>query len=266
MDGRRTVTRPLRIGISSRLMHSPPAVLGFRGKTLLYLEQSIAHWVMAHGAVAFMVPTLGYDSTVSRRRISVREYVDLIDALLLQGGADVSPTMYGQAPIRPEWNGDIVRDRYEIELIEGCLGRGKPVLGICRGAQLINVAYGGTLMQDIATQRPQSRPHVDAALYDELSHALRIEQGTRLATIYPDPETRTVNSIHHQAIDRLGSDLEAEAFCEEDGIVEAIRVRGPLFVAGVQWHPEFHWNRTDRLDPEPLLNAFLDAALARAQL
>ncbi len=252
--------RPLRVGISSRLMHSPPAELGFRGKTLLYLEQTIAHWVMAHGALAVMVPTLSFDSAVTRRQVSVREYADSIDALLLQGGADVNPAMYGQAPLRPEWSGDIVRDRYEIELIEAFLSQGKPVLGICRGAQLINVAYGGTLMQDIATQRPQARIHVDAGLYDELEHELRFKAGSRLAALYSPAETARVNSIHHQAIDRLGGDLEAEAHSAEDGVVEAIRVRGPLFVVGVQWHPEFHWRRNDRLDPEPLLNSFLDAA------
>jgi len=258
--------RPLRVGISTRLMHKPPAELGFRGKTLLYMEQSLAHWVMAHGALAVMVPTLGYDAEVSRRRVSVREYTDVMDGLLLQGGADVSPTMYGQTPLKSEWGGDIVRDRYEIELIEGFLTRGKPVLGICRGAQLINVSFGGTLVQDIASQRPQARAHVDAALYDQLQHALRIQPGTRMAAIYSDAEDVFVNSIHHQAIDRLGGDLEAEAFSSEDGIVEAIRVRGPAFVVGVQWHPEFHWHRTDLLDPEPLLNAFLEAALERAEI
>lgn len=256
--------RPLRVGISTRLMHKPPAELGFRGKTLLYMEQSLAHWVMSHGALALMVPTLGYDAEVARRRVSVREYTDAMDGLLLQGGADVSPTMYGQSPLQPEWSGDIVRDRYEIELIEGFLTRGKPVLGICRGAQLINVSFGGTLVQDIATQRPQARAHVDAALYDQLQHGLQIQAGTRMSVIYPDAADVAVNSIHHQAIDRLGGDLEAEAFSSEDGIVEAIRVRGPAFVVGVQWHPEFHWHRKDLLDPEPLLNAFLEAALARA--
>lgn len=257
--------RPLRVGISTRLMHKPPAELGFRGKTLLYMEQSVAHWLMSHGALAVMMPTLGYDAEVSRRRVSVREYVDMTDALLLQGGADVSPTMYGQTPLRPEWSGDIVRDRYEIEFIEGFLTRGKPILGICRGAQLINVAFGGTLYQDLPTLRPDARAHVDPVLYDELHHELRIQSGTRLDGIYPRLGQTVINSIHHQAIDRLGGDLEAEAFSAEDGIVEAIRVRGPVFVAGVQWHPEFHWRREDLMDPEPLMNAFLAAARERAE-
>jgi len=256
--------RPLRVGLSARMLHKPPAELGFRGKTLLYLEQSIAHWIMGHGALALTVPTLGYDAEVARRRVSVREYAELLDALLLQGGADVCPSTYDQQALRPEWNGDIVRDRYEMELIEGFLKVGKPVLGICRGAQLLNVAFGGTLLQDIATQRPEAGVHVDHGLYDELSHSLRIEPGSRLAAIYPDVGEAVVNSIHHQAIDRLGGDLVVEAYSAADGIVESIRANGPPFVAGVQWHPEFHWRRSDRLDPEPLMVAFLGAARERA--
>ena len=77
--------RPLRIGLSARLLHQPPAEMGFRGKTLQYLEQSIAHWIMGHGALAFMVPTLGFDAEVSRRSVSVHHYVDSLDGLLLQG-------------------------------------------------------------------------------------------------------------------------------------------------------------------------------------
>ncbi|MEY3445535.1 MAG: hypothetical protein RIR45_290, partial [Pseudomonadota bacterium] len=76
---------------------------------------------MGHGAIAFMVPTLGFDAKVPRRRISVRDYVECLDGLVLQGGADVSPTSYGQQPLRPEWAGDLVRDRYEIELLDGFL-------------------------------------------------------------------------------------------------------------------------------------------------
>lgn len=147
--------------MSARLMHQPPAELGFKGKTLQYLEQAAAHWVMRRSALVLMVPTLGFDAEVERRRVSLRQYVDLLDGLVMQGGADVSPTSYGQQPLRPEWSGDPVRDRYEIELIEGFLEQGKPVFGICRGAQLLNVFFGGTLYQDIATLREDAQAHVD---------------------------------------------------------------------------------------------------------
>ena len=261
----RVTAAPLRIGLSARLMHDPPAVLGFRNRTLQYLEQTIAHWIMAHGALAFMLPTLGYDAEVARRRVSVHHYVDAMDGLIMQGGADVSPTSYGQQPLRPEWSGDAIRDRYEIELLDGFVSRGKPVLGICRGLQLINVAYGGTLLQDIVTQRPDASPHVDAELYDQHKHNVEIEPGSRLAEIYDGLAQGRVNSIHHQAIDRLGSDVSVEARSTEDGVIEAIRVRGSAFVAGVQWHPEFHLHDPTLLSGEPLMQAFLTAAASTRQ-
>jgi putative glutamine amidotransferase len=257
------MTRPVRIGMSARLLHKPPAELGFRGKTLQYLEQSVPHWILAHGAVAVLVPTLGFDAEVSRRKVSVRAYTEMLDGLVLQGGADISPTMYGQRPLRPEWAGDPIRDRYEIELIEGFLGRGKPVLGICRGCQLINVAFGGTLVQDLPSLRPDSQVHVDPVLYDELQHGVELVAGTRLAELYDGEALPMVNSIHHQAVDRLGGDLTIEARSAGDGVVEAIRARGLDHVFGVQWHPEFHVGRTDRLNPDPVMADFLRAARAR---
>ena len=258
---------PLRIGISTRLMHTVPAELGFRGKTLQYLEQTFAHWIMAHGAVALMVPTLSQDGEVSRRKVNLQGYVDLLDGLMLQGGLDVSPTSYGQQPLRPEWAGDAVRDRYEIELIEAFLRAGKPVLGICRGCQLINVTFGGTLYQDIAHQHAGARRHVDREAYDQWHHPLAIVPDSRLAQLYPGDAPVLVNSIHHQAVQHLAGGLVAEAHCPEDGIVEALRGAdngraGGGWVAGVQWHPEFHWRRNDRLDPEPMLLDFLHAARA----
>lgn len=258
--------RPLRIGISTRLMHIPPAELGFRNKTLLYLEQSLAHWIMSHRALAVLLPTLGFDAEVSRRRVHPSDYTDLVDALILQGGADVSPSTYGHAALRPEWQGDAIRDRYEIELIDSFRRAGKPILGICRGAQMLNVAFGGTLVQDIASQRPGSVRHVDAEQYDLLSHTIDLDPEGMLATLYPAALTGLkVNSIHHQAVEQLGANLEIEARCAEDGTIEAIRARDADFIVGVQWHPEFHWHHhSDWLDPNPLLHGLLSAA-ARAR-
>ncbi len=180
----------------------------------------------------------------------------------MQGGADVSPSSYGQQPLRPEWSGDVVRDRYEMELLEGFLAQGKPVLGICRGAQLINVAFGGSLYQDIVTQRADAKAHVDAELYDQHHHQIVFEPGSRLAQLYAGHAGGLVTSIHHQAVDRLGGDLQIEARATEDGMVEAIRATGSCFVAGVQWHPEFHAINPALLSGEPLMDGFLDCARA----
>ena len=157
---------PLKIGLSPRFLHKSPLELGFRGKTLQYLEQSIAHWVMTHGALIFMIPSIETGGLIRRGNLSVEDYVEALDGLVLQGGADVSPRSYGDQPLRPEWQGDILRDRYEMELLAGFVDVGKPVLGICRGAQLINVAYGGTLWQDIPSMVPAALRHHDPELYD----------------------------------------------------------------------------------------------------
>ena len=255
---------PLKIGLSARLMHAPPAELGFRDKVLQYLEQSAAHWVMAHGALAFMVPTLYKSSDIKRRSISVHDYVVALDGLLLQGGSDVSPESYGEEPKHPAWAGDRVRDLYEIELMWEFIIRGKPVLGICRGAQLINVALGGSLIQDIPTLHEGAIVHRDESLYDRLHHTVSFRAGSQLARLYPDFQAPVVSSIHHQAVDRLGHDLVIEAEAP-DGIVEAIRWRGKGYLAGFQWHPEFHTAGSDALDSGPIVMEFLEAATRARQ-
>src|SRR4051794_36792949 len=119
----------LKIGFSSCFFHADPQRPVFKGKTLVYLEQSIAHWVMRVQAVAFMIPPIGHDSAV-RLDDLVRE----MDGLVLQGGSDVSPRSYGETPLKPEWSGDAIRDAYEVALTRTFMSQGKPVLGICRGA------------------------------------------------------------------------------------------------------------------------------------
>lgn len=242
-------------------MHEPPRDLGFRGKVLQYLEQSIAHWLLAHGALAFMVPAIARGAQVSRAALSLGDYVRELDGMVFQGGADLSPTNYGEEPLRPEWAGDSVRDRYEIELFWECLIQGKPVLGICRGAQLINVALGGSLYQDLASQVPGALRHVDPEAYDRNVHEIEIVPGSGLARLYGLSRHARVNSIHHQGIKVLGRGLAVEARSPADGVVEAIRWNGASYVAGLQWHPEFHaGGEPGLLDSSAALQDFLDQA------
>lgn len=252
--------RALRIGLSARLMHAPPAELGFRDKALQYLEQSVAHWIMYHGALVFMIPALSSSAGLLRSSVRIRDVVEAFDGLVLQGGADVNPQTYGEEPLRPEWAGDRLRDRYEIELFWEFMIQNKPVLGICRGAQLINVALGGTLHQDIESQCPGAARHVDAALYDQNCHEIEFTPDSRLARLYEGVASRRVISIHHQAIHKLGNDLVVEARSAGDGIIEAIRMTGNAYAAGFQWHPEFHSSDPELLDSTPVMRDFLDAA------
>ena len=137
------------------------------------------------------------------------------------------------------------------------------MFGICRGLQLINVAFGGTLLQDIATQKPQALAHRDAELYDQQLPPGRVRAGTRLAALYPGASRFTVNSVHHQGIKDLATGFVVEAVCPDDGMIEAIRWRGPSYVAAVQWHPEFHKPvEHGVIDDGPILQDFLDAAQA----
>ncbi|MDX2020013.1 MAG: gamma-glutamyl-gamma-aminobutyrate hydrolase family protein [Deltaproteobacteria bacterium] len=250
---------PLRIGLSANLIHADPQRPLFKGKTLKFVEQQLSHWIMTEGALAYMVPLPPSDG-----QLALEAYVQDLDALVLQGGADVSPASYGELPMRPEWSGDQVRDEYEMALIRMFLQVGKPVLGVCRGLQILNVAMGGSLYQDINTQLEGSRVHRDWEIYDQNFHNIRIVRPSHLAKLYPTTAIGRVCSVHHQAIKALGKGLVVEASSVEDNVVEAVRLTGPTWVYGVQWHPEWHdVNDTSLMDSRPLLRDFLAAAAQR---
>jgi putative glutamine amidotransferase len=256
-------SRTLRIGISARIFHPQADSKGLESKTLQYLEQSVAHWVMARNVLVFMVPVVNSDGLIHRSDIRLGDYSKNLDGLVLQGGADLSPANYGETPLKPEWAGDRVRDSYEMELVNEFIERGKPILGICRGMQLINVAFGGSLYQDLPTQLANSREHRSDA-FDKHFHEIRFDPGSGLARVYPEIAKARVNSIHHQAVKNLGRDLQIEARSEEDHVVEAIRWKGPSYVFGVQWHPEFHHPSDDSLlHCTPILDEFVNAARKR---
>ena len=257
---RRMSAPTLKIGISARILHPQADAKGLQSKTLQYLEQSVGHWVMSRDVLVLMVPTVDKNGLLHRSNIRLADYARHLDGLVLQGGADVSPRSYGEEALQAEWAGDRFRDEYEIELVHEFVEAGKPVLGVCRGAQLINVAFGGTLFQDLREQLPQSIPHVND-IYEKNVHAVRFEPGSGLARLYPGLREARVNSIHHQGIKTLGRDLAAEAISQPDGVIEAIRRTAPGFVLGVQWHPEFHRpGDSTVLDCTPILDAFLTAA------
>lgn len=258
--GRDFMRRTLRIGVSARIFHPEPGSTGLRSKNLQYLEESIAQWVMSRDVLVFMVPTVNTNGLLHPSNITLRHYARHLDGLVLQGGADVSPQTYSESPTRPEWSGDRARDLYELELLHEFVDAGKPVLGICRGCQLINVAFGGSLYQDVATNVPEALEHVNSD-YDAHRHAIVFPPGSSLARMFPNANRPIVNSIHHQAVKDLGRDIMIEAMSDPDGIVEAIRYQRASFVMGLQWHPEFHRaGGVDLLDCTPILDEFLRTA------
>ncbi|HSN39608.1 MAG TPA: gamma-glutamyl-gamma-aminobutyrate hydrolase family protein [Burkholderiales bacterium] len=254
------MNKPLKIGLSPRFLHNVPPELGFKGKKLQYLEQSIAHWLMTANALVFMLPSIEGGGLLRRGNIRIADYVEALDGLVLQGGADVSPLTYGETPLKSAWDGDRIRDMYEMDLVQEFVSAGKPVLGICRGLQLINVAFGGTLYQDILHQHGNELKHHNPEAFDRYYHSIAFVAGSGLARLYPNLGSARVNSIHHQAVKDLGKDLAVEALSEPDDIVEAIRWRGACYVVGLQWHPEFHDpDDASLLDGSAILNEFLAA-------
>jgi putative glutamine amidotransferase len=176
------------------------------------------------------------------------------------GGSDVWPGSYGEEVMDPRWTGDQVRDAYEKKLIEAFVAAGKPVLGVCRGMQIINVAFGGTLYQDIATQRPEALMHRDGVQYDLNMHDVEFDPKSKLSKLLGGTQSAKVNSIHHQGVKDLAPNFVVEAYCPHDRIPEAIRHQGKAYVAAVQWHPEFHKPALGTLDDSPILTDFLNAA------
>ena len=215
---------------------------------------------MSGGAIPVMIPS-PYGET-ARGEVTCADYAQKLDGLVLHGGADIWPGHYGEQAVKPEWNGDAVRDQYELELLNAFVVAGKPVFGICRGLQLINVAFGGTLFQDLLTQATDARVHQNRELYEHLFHELAIVPGSKMEQLLGKQTSTKINSIHHQGINQLAAGFAVEASCPEDGVVEAIRSTGDQYIAAVQWHPELHHPAHGVLDDTPLLQDFLQAAEA----
>ena len=228
-------------------MTEPRPVIGIPTQTL-HVMDSIQpglppSWVMnqryylaaaSAGAIPWMIPLLHQD------RDTLRGIYDRLDGVLLAGGVDMDPATYGEARHPLCGVTDPARDAVELQLTRWAFEDGKPLLGICRGLQVVNVARGGTLYQDIAAQRPGAIKHdyfpTAGFTRDRLAHEVAVEPGSRLAKALGTGPIR-VNSMHHQGIDQLGDGLRVTGTAP-DGLIEGVEsVNGPYLVA-VQWHPE----------------------------
>jgi putative glutamine amidotransferase len=184
-----------------------------------------------------------------------------IDGLLLTGGADIDPALYDAEP-HPSTEADAARDAFEIPLTREAMARDVPLFAICRGVQVLNVAAGGTLIQDLPSEAPSEIAHSVEHPKDARTHDVRVTAGSRLASAMgagAPIDVCAVNSRHHQAVARIAPSFVASAV-SGDGIVEAIERPEASFCLGVQWHPENFW-RTGEF--APLFTAFVHAAAAR---
>jgi putative glutamine amidotransferase len=215
-------------------------------KPAMLLPANYAEQVAAAGGTPVLLPPLpGVAAAVGR-----------LDGLLLTGGGDIDPARYGAQPHPRTGRVSVLRDAAELELLDAAMAAGLPVLGVCRGMQLLNVARGGTLCQHL----PDDAGHTPAPGTFG-SHPVRVAAGTRLAGILgPNGDGVDVPTAHHQAVDRLGEGLVATAWAQ-DGVIEAVEpsAAGNPFLLAVQWHPEAG------ADPR-LIKALVAAAAVRMSL
>jgi putative glutamine amidotransferase len=220
--------RPL-IGITPDASTTPRP--GGESEPVLVLQERYARAVEQAGAVPVVLPIM--PSPASLRRV-----VETLDGIVVSGGNfDIHPKFYGEKPIRTLGYIKEERTEFELGLISLALRRDMPVLGVCGGAQAINVALGGSLYQDIATQIRGAIEHQRGDLKDRGGHKIEIHRGTKLREIVGKTSLE-VNTTHHQCVKKLGKELTVNA-AAEDHIIEGIESTVHAFVLGVQWHPEF---------------------------
>jgi len=231
--------RPL-IGITLDDEHARPGVHVLRDDYVRSVEQA--------GAIPMIIPPSAPDFASA--------ILDRLDGLLLAGGVDIDPALFGQERHSGLRRVDRRRDDLELALTREAIERDLPILAICRGIQVLNVARGGTLIQHLPSEIPGSERHDCPEPRSRRIHRVDVEPGSRLHAILGASGV-PVNSLHHQAVGRLGEGLRTTASCDEDGVVEGLEMPSRSFVLGVQWHPETFWDQADSF--QPLFDAQVEA-------
>ncbi len=222
------------IGITARSIHDEAWCPPLTGARQGYIDA-----VIEAGGVPLVLPP-----TEDMRVL--RGMFDALDGLVLTGGVDMAPALYGEEPHPRLGNVQTDRDAAELPLARWAATEGKPVFGICRGIQVLNVALGGTLYQDLETQRPGPIDHevsVKHECWENLDHGLQLVADSRLATLLGTTRL-DVNTLHHQAVKDLATGLRAVGHAP-DGVVEAVEGTNGAFIIGVQCHPEMLWQTAD---------------------
>ncbi|EKD71072.1 MAG: hypothetical protein ACD_46C00279G0004 [uncultured bacterium] len=251
----------IKIGVSSCFLYPDPQRDFFSQKTLCYLENDMAQFLFRKNVLPVLIPPL--------KNQTLHDLLDQMDGFVFQGGSDICPKIYGDPFLdQDKWPGDQYRDGYELAIADYAVKNSKPIFAICRGAQLLNVYFGGTLYQDLPLQYPSSQCHKNLSLYDAHYHAIEFVPEQFLSELYQHISSPQVSSIHHQGIKTLGKDLIVEAICPHDQLIEAFTYKNmdEKFVLGVQWHPEFSSTLKDQvIPPEPLYQQFLNAIYKRRE-
>lgn len=229
-------------------------VLGPVVRDMYGAEVAYARVLQDSGAVPFLLPQ-------PHSSVTPAEALASFDGLVLIGGEDVAAEVSGAAPETIGGNADAERDRWELILLSSALEDGVPVLAICRGMQLLNIALGGTLhghMTGQSAEHPDIPADVSAAF--DFRHTVELSPHSRIRAAV-GTHTLETNSLHHQAIDRLGEGLKVTGVAA-DGVVEAVETSGSGWCVGVQWHPEL---MPDDAHQKALVSAFVDTCRARRE-
>jgi putative glutamine amidotransferase len=238
----------IKIGVSPGMLYKDASRTSFAPKRLQFIVEDMARYLRRKEVMPILIPSL--EST------SLRAFVKEMDGIVMQGGDDVAPETYGEKSIG-RWSGDVQRDVIELEILKYASMAEKPIYGICRGFQLMNVFFGGTLYQDLDEQFSSDIKHKTMD-YDQNVHEIHLKKGSYLHGINNKFGQVMVNSIHHQAVKELSPVLEPIAWSGKNLLVEAFVHKSSPHIIGVQWHPEYDWNHSVQLlSAEKIYNYFL---------
>lgn len=223
----------------------------------LYDDDKNSYWMLPEymkaleetGAIPLMLP-LTDDSS------ELNYFLETCDGFLLTGGHDVEPSVYGEEKSPICGLTSPLRDKMDIYILTNAVKMNKAVLGICRGIQIMNAAFGGKLYQDLPSEYSSETEHHMTAPYDRTIHSITLIENTPLKELFK-AESIFVNSYHHQAIKSLSPLFKATAL-SEDGLIEGIYMPDKRFILGVQWHPEFSYKVSS--ESRKIFTAFVDAA------
>lgn len=233
------------IGIPTHLMFIGSSPSG--GKEVSYCNEDFSLAISKAGGIPLLLPTLSHNEDILNQLL-------LCDGILLPGGDDINPLLYGEEPSSNLGEVYASVDQYEITLTRFALSHNKPILGICRGCQLLNIVLGGNVYQDLSEYPTVHLKHSQKARRHEATHTVQIKPDSLIHDLFGD--SLEVNSFHHQAICNLGKGVTATAHAK-DNIIESIQLMTKPFVLGVQWHPEIMLNQSSAM--LPLFQAFINA-------
>ncbi|MBT2573105.1 gamma-glutamyl-gamma-aminobutyrate hydrolase family protein [Bacillus sp. ISL-51] len=218
----------------------------FPGYDRAYVNNDYVQSVAEAGGVPFILPVI-------KQPEMLKQQISRLDGVILSGGQDVNPQLYGEEPLQALGGTFPDRDTYEQQLIKTAIALNKPILAICRGVQILNVTFGGSLYQDLTYASFAYIKHNQEKEPSLKTHCVSFEAGSHLHSLFGD--SAMVNSFHHQIIKDVAPSFKATAYAK-DGVIEGIERQGDLFVVGVQWHPEMLTKKHD--DMKKLFSLFIE--------